>query len=363
MHYVLADDSVPFDGFTSSRRPLGGAEKGLAQLAAALAKRHTVTVLNRTPYPVTAEGVDYKPLSELQSRPLEADVLIASRRPQLLGAVRKAKHRLLWVTAPPDYLDVPANAALWPSFTPTLLFVSSAQQRQYRGALPHRLLAPGVASTFFPPEPVANDSAVWAPSPPAEMRNAPHAVVTTHPLHGLIWLSEIWRRLIHPRLPTARLAVYSATLAKGVRGEEIAPELEPVLAKVLEASSANVVVTDPVGDIGMADVYRTSRVHLYPGHPQDFGCWTLAESQASGVPAVARGVGGVEEQLINGQSGFLVPDASAVANVTLQILENDQVCRSLSAAASDVSRRRTWDMVALELENIVATLPRPTEPR
>jgi glycosyltransferase involved in cell wall biosynthesis len=131
-----------------------------------------------------------------------------------------------------------------------------------------------------------------------------------------------------------------------------------VLAKVMEASSANVVVTDPLGDTGMAGVYRTSRIHLYPGHPQDFGCWTLAESQAAGVPAVARAVGGVEEHLINGQSGFLVPDASAVANVTLQILENDQVCRSLSAAASDVSRRRTWDMVALELEEIVAGLPK-----
>jgi glycosyltransferase involved in cell wall biosynthesis len=71
----------------------------------------------------------------------------------------------------------------------------------------------------------------------------------------------------------------------------------------------------------------------------------------------------VAEHVINGQSGFLVPDASAFANVTLQILQNDQVCRSLGAAASDVSRRRTWDMVAQELEDIVATLPAHRETR
>ena len=58
MHYVLIDDSVPFDGYTSARRPLGGAEKAFASLAEGLARRdHTVTVLNKTPYPVTADGV------------------------------------------------------------------------------------------------------------------------------------------------------------------------------------------------------------------------------------------------------------------------------------------------------------------
>jgi hypothetical protein len=286
MHYVLADDSVPFDGFTSARRPLGSAEKGFAYLAAALAKRHTVTVLNRTPYQLTAEGVEYRPLSEIQHRPMEADVVIAGRRPQLLGAVRRAKHRLLWVTAPPDYLTAPSNAALWPSFAPTLLFISALQQRQYGGPLPHRLLVPGVAPAFFPTEPsTITDGAIWAP-PKTEERLAPHAVVTTHPLHGLAWLAEIWRRLIHPQMPEARLAVYSATLARGLRGEEIAPELQPVVERVKEAAAANLVVTDPRGDLGMAEVYRTARVHLYPGHPQDFGCWTLAETQAAGVPAV-----------------------------------------------------------------------------
>jgi hypothetical protein len=86
MHYVLVDDSVPFDGYTAARRPLGGAEKAFGNLAAALVTRdHTVTVLNKTPYPVTADGVRYKPLEDLPERPMEADVVIAFRQPHLLG--------------------------------------------------------------------------------------------------------------------------------------------------------------------------------------------------------------------------------------------------------------------------------------
>src|SRR5579871_2816228 len=149
MHYVLADDSIPFDGFTPTYRPLGGAEKAFANLAAALILRgHTVTVLNRSPTTVVAAEVRYQPLDEIQRRPLEADVLIAFRQPHLLGVVRKAKHRLLWVVAAPDYLEAEANTSFWQSFTPTVLFVSALQQRAYHGSLPHRLLAPGV-STYF----------------------------------------------------------------------------------------------------------------------------------------------------------------------------------------------------------------------
>ena len=40
----------------------------------------------------------------------------------------------------------------------------------------------------------------------------------------------------------------------------------------------------------------------------------------------------------------------------IDMLRNDQVYESFSAAAADVTRRRTWDMAAIELEEIVAGL-------
>jgi hypothetical protein len=317
----------------------------VAALARSLAGRnHTVTVINRAAYATTAEGVRYLPLDEIHHRPLEADVLIASRQPRLLGAVRKAKHRLLWAVAAPGYLTAEANTPLWESFKPTVLFVSAAQQKAYGGALPHRLLPPGVTRLFHDAH--AGD----------DRHVPPHAVATTHPLHGLAWLVEIWRRLVHPQMPEARLTLYSSLLAKGLRDEEVPEAIAPVLERVKLAAGANVVVAEPKNDAGMAEVYRASRIHFYPGHPHDYACWTLAESQAAGTPAVARGVGGVEEHVVNGQSGFIVPDAAAVANVALEILRNDQVHGALRRAASDETRVRTWDMAAAELDTLVAGL-------
>jgi glycosyltransferase involved in cell wall biosynthesis len=355
MHYVFIDDSVPFDGFTSGRRPLGGAEKAFASLAAAIAGRgHTVTALNRTPYPVIAEAVRYRPLDEIQGRPLDADVVVAFRQPSLLGTVRKAKHRLLWAVAQPDYLKAAANDRYWESFKPTLLFVSATQARGYDGPLSHRLLAPGVRSIFALAPPVLERSPDAPAEPPAP--KPPHVIVTTHPLHGLAWLTEIWRRLIHPQLPEARMAVYSSILAKGVRDEAVPEPIQPVLNRVRSAAEANVVVIDPLGDDGMAAAYRDSRIHLYPGHPQDYACWTLLESQAAGTPAIARPVGGTEECVVNGQTGFLVPDATAFGNVAIELLRNEAVHASFSSAAADMSRRRTWEMAAAELDQIVSEL-------
>src|SRR5256885_1119173 len=74
--------------------------------------------------------------------------------PTLLGTVRKARQRLLWVVAPPDYLNESANAPLWDSFKPTVLFVSEGQQRAYGGPLPKRVLAPGAGAAFYEPPPV-----------------------------------------------------------------------------------------------------------------------------------------------------------------------------------------------------------------
>jgi glycosyltransferase involved in cell wall biosynthesis len=71
---------------------------------------------------------------------------------------------------------------------------------------------------------------------------------------------------------------------------------------------------------------------------------------------VGRSIGGLEERIINGQTGFIVPDAAAVANVALQLLRNDAVHKSMSAAAGDLATRRTWEIAAMEVEAIVTEL-------
>ena len=380
MYIVFVDDSVSYDGYTPARRALGGVEKAVVSLASALADRtHEVSVLNNSTYSHMAMGVNYIP-RESVGLPRMADVIIGVRKPALLGAVRNVKHRLLWVPGAPDYLTSPANAPLWESFQPAFLFINQAQQRAYGGKVRGTLLRPGTRPAFVKDEVVAepatapyaslphqqyfdsNDAkpeeAAAAPPPPPEPKiPPPHAIVTTHPSHGLAQLIDIWVEQIHPQLPEARLSIVSNVLTKGLKGEAVTPEIAPVLEKVKAAAMrANVVVLEPREDNGMAEHYRQSRVHLYPGHPQDYACWTLQESQATGVPAVARNVGGVSACIDNGQSGYIVPDEAAFANVTLEILRNDAVYKNLSDAAGAPERQRTWDTVAGELEEYIATL-------
>src|SRR3954463_16324219 len=149
MRYVLVDDSIAYDGYTPMRRALGGPEKAVISLATALQLRgHEVTVINRTTYAHMADGAYYTPFGDTVL-PKAADVLIAMRKPALLGAVRQVKHRLLWVVGATDYLGASANQTLWDSFKPTVLFVSQAQARSYTGNLPHRVLVPAVRSAFL----------------------------------------------------------------------------------------------------------------------------------------------------------------------------------------------------------------------
>lgn len=370
MQYVFVDDSpLQYDGYTNLRRAIGGAEKAVGGLGAALAERgHEVKVINRTTYSHMADGSYWTPFGDSWA-PKAADVVIAMRKPALLGHLRSVKHRLLWVVGTPDYLTAEVNTPLWDSFNPRLIFISDLQRRAYKGPLKSLTLTPGVRSAFFEapmieaadpqeealnPELFAARQAVAAAMPSGPP--GPTAIVTSHPQHGLSWLLDLWTTRIHPAMPAARLSIFSASLNKAARGEGVADDLAPVFAQVQAAADKNVAVAEPISDDGMAAVFRTARVHLYPGHAQDYACWTLGESQAAGLPAVARALGGTQERIANGQTGYVVPDADAFVNVTLQILGDDGVYTSLHDEASQVTRRRTWASAAEELDAFVASL-------
>jgi glycosyltransferase involved in cell wall biosynthesis len=359
MRYVFADDSINYDGYTSTRRALGGPEKAVASLATALQLRgHEVTVINRTTYAHMADGAYYVPFGD-GLVPKSADVLIAMRKPSLLGAVRQVKHRFLWVVGATDYLNASANQALWDSFKPTALFVSPMQARTYTGALPNRVLVPGVRSAFFdrPMVPTPGDPFAGLPGPENDAaKPAPTAVVTTHPMHGLTTILDLWESEIFPRVREARLDIYSAMLSKALKGESFPEEVSPIVDQIRQGDTLNINVIEPKADDGMAAAFRAARVHLYPSQATDYACWTLAESQSAGLPAIARAVGGTEERIVNGQTGYLVPDSAALANVAVELLSNEAVYKTLAEAAAQPTRRRPWAEVAAELEAMVASL-------
>ncbi|MBW7849974.1 MAG: glycosyltransferase family 4 protein [Rhodospirillales bacterium] len=341
MRITLVDDSIPFDGYTPGSQPLGGAEKGFASLPGALVRRgHTVQVFNRCRFQMTIEGARWETWET--ARPLQTDVLIAFRKPNLLEAVRQAGKRILWLTAPAGYLDRPAARRLLDDNRPTLAFIGHRHRETWRErGLPAAVIPPGLRFDYLGEAPIS-------PAAP------PRAVVTTHPLHGLDWLLRMWVERIHKACPEAQLHVYSNVLDRGSLGGDIPDQVKPVLAQALAAAGQGVVIKRPEGDMGMAEDYRAARVHLYPGHPEDMGCFTLMETQACGLPAVARPLGAAPERIVNGQTGYLVPDDEAFVNVALRFLTDDDLFWGTSREARLQQGRRSWDDVAAEFENIWA---------
>jgi hypothetical protein len=336
MHITLVDDSIPFDGYSASSRPLGGAEKAFASLPGALARRgHTVQVFNRCRWGMYIENAQWETFDG--KKPLRTDVLIALRKPALLEFVRHAGKRVFWHTGPGRQLDRPATRAMLDTHKPLLLLVAEAQARGFMPkGLAAGLLPMAVRGDFLGAEPRPQDP--------------PRAIVTTHPAHGLDWLVDLWVARIRPKVADAELHIHSMTLAAAAEGSEIDEALRPLAAKVADAAAHGVQVLRPQGDYLMAAAMKEARVHLFPGHADDMGCFTLMESQASGCPAVIRPLGAAPERIVDGVTGYSAPDDDAFANLAVMLLTDRSVQQTMASEARSLWKTRTWDAAAATLE-------------
>ena len=361
MRVVMFDDSVPFDGFTALNKPLGGAEKAFASLATALAKAgHSVTAVNRCKYAILADNVKWRSLND--DYPSEADLLIAFRNPELLSNVRRVDTRILWVSDEPGYLGSHKNAEILASLAPRLLFLSDRQAKAYGGRLSAVVAPSGVNKVFCSSEEkdgFYNDSNHQDISMDGlegegkeEKAPAPNVVFTTHPLNGLARMIDLWNKYIQPAQKEAKLTIFSSILAKGMEGSPVDKAIQSLIEKICNSEGSNIKVENPKGDRVMADHYSSSRLHWYPGHKRDFACWTLRESQAAGLPAIAYNLGGTEDIIEDSLTGFLPPDEEAFINVTKKLLLDDQLYMTMHKQALSSERRIPWSKTA----DIVAQL-------
>ncbi len=339
MNITMIDDSYAFDGATAGIRALGGAEKAFAHLAQALSARgHDVTAINRCEYQSSVEGALWLPFET--PRPPESDVIIAFRKPELLDEFDDpASRSILWMWGHPKGLNQPVNQKLLEKHDPTLVFVGNAQRRAWKSWRDFKevVIQPGIAESYL-------DTAAFETPPQI-------AIVTTHPLHGLQNILRLWREQIHPKNDKAELHIYSASLFNG----DVGPKLVEIAKQVADLSAKNVIVKSPGSDGEMAAAYSAARVHLYPLIATEFYGSTLAESQASGTPAVILAADGdataLAERINNGQTGHIAPDEDAFVNLALQLLSEDTAMyKSLARDAKTLQASRNWQNAAIEFE-------------
>lgn len=338
MLITLVDDSVPFNGASAATEPLGGPERAFAALAAALAKRgHVVRAVNRTPVAAAIDNVSWLPFDG--RRPQITEVLIAFRKAALLDLIPATKRKILWFTRPADFLTRLPAVQFVARSEAHLVFVSNAQRATYTGDPPGiaRVCPFGIGSLYL-------GAAAVAPS------NPPTALVTTHPSRGLDWLLDLWQRSVQPKLPAAELHVFSGSFAAADRGHELSEALRALYGKAKALREAGVRIREPLADSGMAEIYRHARVHLYPGAESEMHCSTLAESQAVGLPAVARPLGAAKDRIIDKETGFLAESDESFAEHAIALLADDEVFDKMSREARLRQRGRSWDKVAGEFE-------------
>jgi len=342
MHITIIDDSIPYDGNSPMTQPLGGTEKAVASLAPALAKRgHSVCVVNRIEQGAMIDGVSWVPFDA--PRPPETDVVICVKKPQLMDEFPDVEKKLLWLATPAKILNKPKYQAMMEKHNPIVVFMGDTHYKTWEPWKYFRkgIVTPGVRNEYM-------TEAEYAPVSP------PRAIVTTNPLHGLDRLIDLWIGNIMPQVESnASLHIYSAGLYKAQSGAPCPDKLRPVFEKVQEAHVHNVIVHKPGSDLEMALAYRNAACHIYPGVETEMYCSTLAETQAIGLPCVARPVGACSERVKNGQTGFLVPDVESMANVTVHLLTKSASRENMSRDCRMMQRARTWDVAAAEFEALL----------
>ena len=106
--------------------------------------------------------------------------------------------------------------------------------------------------------------------------------------------------------------------------------------------------------------YAAARMTIMPSYYESFGMVAL-EAMACGSPVIASRVGGLTTTVINGVTGYLVPegDAHALAERIALLLEDDGLCWRLGWEASRVATRYRWPCVAEAICQLYAEM-RPT---
>lgn len=91
----------------------------------------------------------------------------------------------------------------------------------------------------------------------------------------------------------------------------------------------------------VAELYQAADIYLHAAHVDTFPC-TVLEALACGKPVVATAVGGIPEQIEDGQTGFLVPagDVQGFVDRIVRLLTNDDLRNRVGGRAVDSVNKR-----------------------
>ena len=119
----------------------------------------------------------------------------------------------------------------------------------------------------------------------------------------------------------------------------------------LEAHATALGISDRVAFHGhvderqKAELLRSSWLALTASSAEGW-CLTVIEAAASGTPTAALRVGGLEEAIVDGETGLLADDAAELEQSVSRLLDDPERLRTMGDAALTRSRDFTWSATA-----------------
>lgn len=348
---VIADNSCDYDGSDMETRALGGTETSVVQLAQALARRgHGVTCHTPGAGRIEHGGVGWAPLGD--GGPESCDILLTVQRPELLGFVRRARRRVLWVVWAPRNLGAPRYLIPMWRHRPLVVCASQFQAVGYPAWLPSG--GPPFVIPLGLPEAIRGRDEL-AEAPP------PRAIFASRPVRGLRGLIRLWADEILPAVPHAELHIYGvrdASYEFGDAWEETERRMGQFLPEGLSASArASIKPHPPKPREAYWEAMRHSRAMLYAGHPSEAFCLAVAEAQALGVPAVVKPIAVMPERVRDGVTGFVARDDREFVRRAIALLSDDALWRRQHVAALLLQGGISWDDVAARFETELIPVP------
>jgi glycosyltransferase involved in cell wall biosynthesis len=121
------------------------------------------------------------------------------------------------------------------------------------------------------------------------------------------------------------------------------------IARLKAIAPPGTLFTGPVLGSALERLYADCRYLVFLPYGEEFGLAAL-EAMAAGKPVVAAREGALPELVTHGETGFLVDDAEDLRAASLQLLQDDALCRKLGSRGREVARAYTWRRFAEGIE-------------
>ena len=339
MRIIFLDNSINFTATSLNLKALDSLQKLLINFSLELARNnHEIVFYNKIEKDKKEAGVSWKQIKNLKSD--SSDILIAVQDIDLLEYKIRSKIKFLLIHYKIDnQLNKDTLIKIFKQKVCLLYtnnYIVNALPKNYQ-YVPKVQLKIGVDKSFIESKNVGlNNSNVF---------------VTTHPLKGIDWLLELWLEFIQHKLPWVELHIYSKLLGSSISTNNLKIRNIKLIIELNKGSG--ICVKEPLPQEKFISQLTQYKLHLCPSLDNDIQYLSILESQAFGVPVIARETATIYDCIYHNETGYIVKDKQTFAKKIIQVLSDNKLFFALRNNSKLNNYIIPWEDVVNDFERKV----------